>query len=477
MKLRHILAAMMIAVAAGAWSAQADDWPGFRGAHGGLAPDQDLPEDVTKDNVLWKVKLPGVGASSPIVLGDKVLLTAYTGYGGALSKGFGGFGGGPKGDFGGPKGGFGKGPKGDFGKGPKGDFGGGPKGDFGKGGTPDAEQKKLKLLVLCLEGVNGVIIWQKEIEPRLPENNFSGMIREHGYASSTPVTDGERVFVFFGKSGVMAFDLAGTELWRADVGSGIHPMGSAASPVLYKDFVIVNAAIESHALVGLDKRTGKEMWRSEGLGTCWASPVLVDATDGRTEVVLNLPGKIAGYDPETGKELWRCVGIGSPGGMGGTSPTPVTRDGVVYVMGGGGPDPMATLAIKAGGTGDVTKTHVLWRQKVGGSYCSPILVGDQLCWIDGTLQSLELKGGKTAVKDRLYDARGEYVSAVASGTKIFALTRQNGLFVLDGIHKFEKLGHYEFDGDDSLFNASPAISNGRLYLRSNEFLYCVGKRL
>jgi hypothetical protein len=474
MRSRHAFAITTICFAALTSIASADDWPGFRGNKGGIAPDKDLPGRVTQDNVLWKTKLPGVGTSSPIVFGDKVFLTAYAGYGTTISKGFGGFGGGPKGDFGVPKGG---GPKGGFG-GPKGDFGKGGfgKGGFGNGGPPDAEQKKLKLLVLCLDAVKGDVLWQKEVEPKLPENNFSGMIREHGYSSSTPITDGERLYVFFGKSGVLAFDLNGNQLWRSDVGNGIHSMGSAASPVLYKDLVIVNAAIESHSLVGLDKKTGKEVWRATGLGTSWASPVLVDTKEGDTELVLNVPGKIAGYDPQTGKELWHCTGIGNPGGMGGNSVTPVAKDGIVYVMGGGGPDPLATIAVRAGGQGDVTKSHVLWRQRVGGSYCSPILLGDYLCWVDGTLQGLAVADGKTAVKDRLYDSRGEYVSAVAAGNKVFALTRQNGLFVLDGTSKFDKLAHFEFDGDGSLFNASPAISNGRLFLRSNAFLYCLGNK-
>jgi outer membrane protein assembly factor BamB len=444
-------AAVVVSAFASVTLTRADDWPGFRGSKGGVAAEQDLPAQFTKDNVLWKVKLPGVGTSSPILAGDKVLVTAYSGYGTKISR-----------VFGGGKGGFGKGG---FGK-----------GGYGKGGSADPEQKQLKLLIVCLDRTTGEILWQKEIEPKLPEVNFSGMMREHGYASSTPLTDGERVYVFFGKSGVVAFDLAGKQLWRADVGSGTHFMGTAASPVLYKDLVVVNAAIESQSLVALDKKSGKEVWRTKGLRTSWASPVLVETQRGTTEVVLSLPGKVAGYDPQTGKELWHCVGIGSAGGYGGTSPTPVVRGEVVYAMGGGGPAPYACLAVKAGGTGDVTNSHVLWRQKVGASYCSPVLVGDYLCWVDGIVQCLSLADGKTALKERLYDGRGEYVSAVAAGNKVYALTRQSGLFFLDGAGKFEKLAHYEFTGDDSLFNASPAVGNGKLFVRSNAYLYCLGNK-
>jgi outer membrane protein assembly factor BamB len=451
-EMKRILAFVACVVMSSAASfglVHADDWPGFRGASNGVAPEQNLPGQLTKDNILWKVKLPWVGTASPIVANDKLFVTGYTGYGTTISKGFGGgFGGFGKGGFG--KGGFGK-------------------EGFGKGGPPDPAQKKLKLLVACLDRAAGKILWEKEIEPKLPEVSFSGMIREHGYASSTPVTDGERVIAFFGKSGVYAFDMKGAQLWRADVGSGTHMMGTAASPVLHKDLVIINAAVEGQALVALDKKTGKEAWRVKGLSACWASPILVEA-EGGTELVLSLPGKIAGYNPSTGKELWHCQGIGNPGGYGGTSPTPVAKDGVVFVMGGGGPTPAVTIAVKAGGKGDVAKSHVVWRARAGASYCSPVILGDNLCWIDGTIQCLNVADGKSVHKDRLYDARGEYVSAVAAGDKVYALTRLSGLFVLDGAGKFEKMAHLEFDGDESVFNASPAVSDGRLYLRSNAFL-------
>jgi outer membrane protein assembly factor BamB len=427
----------------------AADWPGFRGPDGSArSGDTDVPVQWTKDNRLWKVKLPGLGTSSPILYGDKVFVTAYTGYGTTLSKGM------SKGSFG--KGGFGK---------------------KGKGGGGDAgEQKKLRLLVLCLDRNTGREVWQKEVAPKLPEASFTGFLREHGYASSTPVTDGERLYVFFGKTGVVAFDLAGTQLWQADVGSGTDKWGSGSSPIVAGNLVIVNAAIESKALVALDKKTGKEVWRTRGLGTSWASPLLVATKDGQHEVVLSLAGKVVGYDPETGKELWRCQGIGSSGGFGYTGSTPVARDGVVYVIGGGGPTPAAALAVRAGGRGEVTRTHVLWRQKAGTGISSPVLSGDYLCWVAGTANCLRADTGKVVYRESLYGARSEYVSPVAVGDKIFALTRLDGLYVLAGGEKFQKLAHYDFEGDNSIFNASPAVGDGCIYIRSNEYLYCIGKR-
>jgi outer membrane protein assembly factor BamB len=443
MKARCFLAAFLVSVGSLAWAA---DWPGFRGSQGGVAEDKDLPVQWTKDNFLFKVKLPGVGASSPIISRDKVLVTCYSGYGTTITKGF------------------------SFGKGKgKGGFGG-----FG-GKDTGGDQKKLKLHLVCLDAAKGDVIWKKEIQPKLPEAPFAGFIREHGYASSTPVTDGKAIYVFFGKTGVFAFDMEGNQLWQGSVGAGKHMWGSAASPILTKDLVIVNAAIESGSLVALDKKNGKEVWRVKGVGTSWTTPVLVTTKEGGHEIVLSQPGKIVGYDPDSGKEFWHCEGIVS-GGFGGgyTISSPVVRDGIVYIM-GGGPGGSTALAVKAGGRGNVNKSHVLWRKDNGGSTCSPVLAGDNLCWVNGTLVALSTADGKETGRERLYNSRSEYVSAVAAGDKIFALTRFDGLFVVDG-GNFKKIAHNNFEGDNSIFNASPAVANGRLYIRSNEYLYCIGNK-
>jgi len=447
MKARNIATALLVSSISFALSVRAADWPGFRGSQGGVADDKDLPVQWTKDNILFKVKLAGLGASSPIISGDKVFVTCYSGYGTTITKGF---------TFG-----FGKGGKG--------------KGGKGKGGADAGDQKKLKLHLVCLDPNNGQVIWQKEIQPKLPEAPFTNYITEHGYASSTPVSDGKNIYVFFGKTGVFAFDMEGKQLWQADVGSKTHMWGSAASPILAKDLVIVNAAIESGALVALDKKSGKEVWRVNGVGTSWSTPVLVNTKEGAQEIVLSLPGKVLAYDPANGKELWQCKGIVS-GGFGGgyTISSPVVKDGIVYIM-GGGPFGSTVLAVKAGGRGDVNKSHVLWRKDTGGSTCSPVLVGDNLCWVNGSLVALSTADGKQTGKERLYDSRSEYVSAVAAGDKIFALTRFDGLFVVDR-NNFKKLAHNTFEGDNSIFNASPAIANGRLYIRSNAYLYCIGNK-
>ena len=432
----------------------AADWPGFRGANSAaVSQDKDLPVEWTKDHMLWKIKMPGPGTSSPIVIGDLAFITAYTGYGMTIAKS-----------------GFGKG------------------GGKGKPGDDKAgNQKDLRLLLLCVDVKKGEVKWKKEIEPKLPEINFGGMNALHGYASSTPVSDGKNVFVFFGKSGVLAFDFDGNEKWRKDVGTRTDNWGSASSLALTKNAVIVNASIESDSLVALDKETGKELWRKRGIGRTWSSPVVVDLKDGKQEVVVSLLGKIRAFEPEKGEELWHCKGVGDGSGKGGggfggkgggayTCSSPTVQGDVIYAMGSSPGVTAVTVAVRAGGKGDVTDTHVLWRKNAAASICTPVVYNGFVYWVDGKVTCLtEDKGAKVYVES-LYEGRQEYASAIIADDKIFALTRFDGLFVLGTGEKFKQLAHNTFEGDTSIFNSTPAVSGGRIYLRSNAYFYCVGKK-
>src|SRR5262249_51475711 len=158
----------------------------------------------------------------------------------------------------------------------------------------------------CLERASGKVLWQADVPAKLPEVKWSGRIGQHGYATSTPATDGERVVVFYGRTGVLAYDFAGKELWRADVGQMRNDFGSGASPVLYRNFVLVNASVESGRLLALDKPSGKLVWQLRVQDDSWATPVLVEVPGGRTEAVFNVSTMLLGVDPEGGQELWRC---------------------------------------------------------------------------------------------------------------------------------------------------------------------------
>ncbi len=400
--------------------AGAADWPGFRGPGGlSIAPDRDLPTswDGTK-NVLWKTKMPGPGGSSPIVVGDRVFLTCYSGY----------------------------------------------------GTDDDGRQADLRRHLLCLDRKSGDIKWKKEFQAKLPETRYGGFIALHGYASSTPVSDGERVFVFFGKSGVFCFDLDGKQLWQTSVGTGTDGWGSATSLVLYRKLVIVNAAVESGAVVALDRASGEQVWKAPGIRRSWGTPILVTLKDGKQELALSVPRRVIGLDPDNGKELWHCEGINDY-----ICPSVTAKDGVVYAIGG---RRNTALAIRAGGRGDVSDSHVLWRKNVGANVTSPVVVGEHLFWVSdsGTAYCLKTSTGQQQYAQRLRGADRVYASAVAADGKLYVVSRKKGTFVLAARPKFEQLAHNTIDSDDSVFNGSPAVSDGRLFLRSDRYLYCIGKK-
>jgi outer membrane protein assembly factor BamB len=320
-----------------------------------------------------------------------------------------------------------------------------------------------------VDAKSGKILWQKDVPPKLPENDYNRYLQEHGYASSTPATDGERVYVFFGRTGVLAFDFDGKQVWHTEVGKYLNSWGSASSPVVYKDLVLVNASVESGALIALDRRTGQRVWRAGGVRDCWCTPLVVAVPGGKTEVVLSTPGLLLGFDPDKGTKLWECEGIVT------STPTssPVAKDGVIYVMGASMEGARAVIAVRAGGRGDISKTHVLWRHKGGTNHTSPLLYDGRLYYVSGQVTCLRPDTGAVVFRERLYDAQMEYDSPVAAEGRIYVFTRKSGAYVLKASDKLEVLAHNEL-GDRSIFNASPAVSGGQIFVRSDAYLYCLG---
>ncbi|HKI38799.1 MAG TPA: PQQ-binding-like beta-propeller repeat protein [Gemmataceae bacterium] len=415
--------ACLLLVAFGICSALGADWNRFRGPDGlGVSSEKELPvEWSSKKNIVWKTKLPGPGTSSPVTAGSRIFLTCYTGYAQTTK-------------------------------------------DPGK-------QEDLRRHVLCLDRKEGNILWTKEFEPVLPEHEYKGEGSYHGYSSSTPTTDGERLYVFFGKSGVYCFDLDGKEIWHVLVGKKIDRWGSATSPLLYKDLLIVNASVESGALVALDKKTGKEAWRAPGIGSAWNTPLLVKPSEGEAELVVSVHDWLLGLNPDTGKELWRANGVHRY-----VCPSVVAHDGVVYAIGGG----HTSLAVRAGGRGDVTKTHVVWRQEKGSNVPSPIYHEGHLYWASdngGVINCQEAATGKFVYQQRLEPAAGLiYASPLLADGKLYFVSQKKGTYVVAAKPKFELLAHDVIEDDDSRTNASLAVSNGQLLLRSDQYLYCIGSR-
>jgi outer membrane protein assembly factor BamB len=407
-------------------SAAGADWPRFRGPNGSAtSTEQGLPVTWSDEqNLVWKTELPGPGASSPITTGDRVFVTCYSGYG----------------------------------------VGG------GRAGNPE----DLARHVVCVERATGEILWDKSVHAKLPEDRPGGMLAGHGYASSTPATDGERVYVFFGKSGVFAFDLKGEQLWHADVGDGLNRMGfgSGASPIVYHELVIVNAGIESSALVALDRKSGTEVWRAAANSTSssWSTPFLVEVADGSQELVTAVPGEIWGLNPDTGKLLWYAGAL--PEGAQCTSL--VAAGDMVYAV--SGMQGNAAAAVRVGGRGDVTKSHVVWTTNLGAYVPSPVIHDGYLHWVTdkGIACCLKADSGKTVYKERVPGARDFYSSVLLADGRLYAVSRTQGTFVLAAGPKFELLAHNELGSDTTLCNASPAVSRGQLLLRSNRALYCIG---
>lgn len=405
----------------------ADDWAQFRGSGGsGISGQTGLPvEWSATENIVWKTSLPGHGASSPIVVGQKIFMTCYSGYGTDPNN--------------------------------------------------PGDQSRLRLHVVCADHATGKIQWDKPMTAKLPEQKYGSWMTKHGYASSTPVSDGRAVYVFFGHTGVFAFSLTGKRLWYADVGSKTHGFGTGASPILYENLVIVNASVESENLVALDKKSGRVVWHAGDIRQSWNTPVLVDAGRGRRELVLMTQDRLLAFDPSNGKPLWYCAGSQPPRYI---CPSAIADNGIVYALHGlHGP----LAAVRAGGRGDVTGSQQLWQvPKKGSNVPSPVLHDGHLYWVKedgGIAYCVDAKSGKLVYQERLNPGPGLiYASPLAADGKLYYVSREKGTYVLAAKPTFDLLAHNVISSDDSVFNGSPAVTEGRLLLRSDRFLYCVGRK-
>lgn len=418
-----------------AQQSNAEDWLRFRGPQGtGVAVENSAPPTEFDDqqNVVWKIDLPGAGASAPIIVGDKIFLTAYSGYGQTRD-------------------------------------------DVG-------DMDDLKRHVVCYSKSDGKKLWQKDYTPHLPEDPFAGMgVPEHGYSSSTPVSDGTHVYVFFGKSGVYAFDLDGNQIWHTSVGTGSGSMrwGSGASPVLAGDVLVINATDESNSVLGLNKTTGEELWRNDGIENVWSTPLVVGDGDDQA-IVMSVPYEIWAMYPKTGKLKWFATnGVQDRA----VSASPMLNGDVVVSMGGRS---NTGTAIRLGGDdgADVTQTHTVWSGKSVARIMTPIIYQGNIYAVSrGIATCVDAKTGEEIYKERLPSIgqtaqrrgpNGNYVSPVIAGGKLYQFVKNGGCYVIDARPEFKLLATNHLSQDGSEFNATPAISGGRLYVRSNRYLYCIG---
>jgi outer membrane protein assembly factor BamB len=429
-----LLVAILCVALAGA------DWAQFRGPNSaGVSDEKGLPVKWSAtENVVWRTPLPGPGASSPIVVGDRVFVTCFTGAGEP----------GPRKSRRKEK----------------------PADDEKKPEETKKEIPPIKVHLICVGRGDGKPRWDKAIDVKQPEEGYAGWIAQHGYASGTPASDGQALYTFFGRTGVFAHDLDGNEIWKADVGTKTHGFGTANSPVLFENLVILNASVESGKLIALDKKTGEKKWEADGIRESWNTPVLVPV-GGKQELVVHITGKLLAFDPTSGEKLWECEAAG-----GYICPSVVAHDGVIYAIGGR----RGIMAVKAGGRGDVTDTHVVWKAKPSSNVASPVFHDGHVYMVNtdnGTVYCLDAKTGEIVYEQRLNPNPGRtYASPVVVDGRIYYVSREKGAYVLPATPKFEILAHNVIDDDPSIFNGSLVVSRGQFLMRSDKNLYCIGTR-
>jgi outer membrane protein assembly factor BamB len=383
------------------------NWPRFRGPSGqGVAVGAAPPTEWNNDgkNILWRTKILGRGNSSPVVWGDRIFLTG-------------------------------------------------------------SDEKGKERSVLCFDRGDGRLLWTGKVPPKPPEQ---GVRDKNGFATATPVTDGERVIAFLGSCGLVCYDMTGNLQWcysELKIRS-MHGIGS--SPVLYHDLVILvqdqNQA--DSVFLALDKRTGKVVWESErARAMTWSTPVVVNS-NGRDELVMAGKNTVRGYDPLTGNELWSLEGPTEE-----VIPNIVVGSSMLYSASGrNGP----ILALRPGGKGDVTQTRLAWRTvRVGPHVPSPALVNGRLYSANdtGVFTCLDAMTGKLVYTQRVSDQFS--ASPVVAGDLMWFAAESGTTYVIRASNQFEQVAVNKLD---SPILASPAAIDGTLILRTRDELLCVGRK-
>ncbi len=402
-------------------SAFAANWPAWRGPTGdGVCAETDLPLTWSAtENVRWKIDLPEPGSSTPIVLDDRVFLTQAAG-----------------------------------------------------------ERRTL----MCFDREDGKLRWQQGPAWSKPEQTHD----TNPYCASSPVTDGERVIAWFGSAGLWCWNLDGVEQWHIDLGKQDHIWGYGSSPLIDGDLCILNFGPgERSFLIAVDKRSGKKAWQwdvpppatlegngaKEGYLGSWSSPIVREA-DGKKELIAAMPGGVFAFDPATGRELWHCNGLNPL-----AYANPIAAGDVIIGFGGYGG---AAIGINAGGTGDITATHRLWQEKNNPQRIGSGVVAGEFIFMPsdaGTVQCLDPKTGSLLWQERPKvpgALASSWSSMVRAGDRIYVVTKNSDTIVLRAGPKFEQLAVNSLG--DGMMNASPAASDGRIFLRTHKHLWCIGAR-
>ncbi|HVR30694.1 MAG TPA: PQQ-binding-like beta-propeller repeat protein [Thermoanaerobaculia bacterium] len=323
--------------------------------------------------------------------------------------------------------------------------------------------------LLALDRADGSLEWETLVPPASPES----MYPKNSHASSTPSTDGKLVYAYFGNHGLVAVDFDGRLVWQQSFGDVPTRHGSAGSPLLYQDRIVLyqdHTGPEGSFIAAYERATGQRLWRTPRRETVgWGTPVAIRLEDGRDEIVVSGERRVYAYDPATGKELWSCAGNLSE-----AVPTPVVGEGLLFCSTGrAGP----TLAIRPGGKGDVTGDRVVWQTSKGSPFIpSPIVYDGRLYMVNDMVSVASCHraaDGELLWQGRLGEARREGFSAspVAFDGKVFFTNDEGDTFVLRAGDAFELLRVNSL-GEQTL--ASPALVDGKWYFRTERHLVCIG---
>ncbi len=381
-------------------------WPCFRGPTGqGIAVDEKFPANWSQtENIVWKTALTGRGNSSPVIWDNRIFITSA---------------------------------------------------------SEDGKTREL----FCYDRSNGNLLWKKTAP--VPEN-IEKLYWKNTFASSTPVTDGERVINFFGNSGIVCYNMDGDLQWTKNIGDFTTVHGPGTNPVLYKNkFILIQDQNNAESVfIALDKYTGELLWRQKRdrvMG--WSSPIIVHIND-HDELIYNGSHNIIGYNPETGEKIWTLAGS--------------TKEAVPMIVSGGGllfsvsGRNGTIMAIRPGGNGDITATHLFWKNERGGPHVpSPAYYKNRLYIVNdtGVASCLDALTGETIWRERL---KGRFsMSPVVAGNKIIVTNEKGLTTILEAGDSFKVLAQNDL-GEETL--STPAVIGGRIYIRTATHLYCIGTK-
>jgi len=428
-------AALLFWTLASAIAPEESYWPYWRGpaADGMAEGDAPLSWSDTQ-NIRWQTDIPGRGHSSPVVWGDQIYLTTAIPTETAAIPA------------------------------PSSDRRG-----FGGGNT--GPQPEHQFVIMCLDRKTGSLIWQQAARTAAPHEGYHTTYGS--FASNSPVTDGKHVYAFFGSRGMYCYDMQGKLIWEKDFGIQMRmrmAFGEGTAPFLHGDRLILIFDHEGDSfIVALDKTSGKEIWRKRrDEKSNWSTPLVLEY-NGRRQIVVSASKAVRSYDFEIGDLIWECAGLGMN-----TIPQPVHQDDLVFVMSGYRNPKL--MAIRLGREGDLTNSDaVVWSQTRGNSYTpSPVLHDNKLYVLtdNGLISCYNARTGEPYYHQvRLPKTYSFKASPVGANGKLYLASENEDVIVLRMGETFEVLATNTMP--DQIFIATPAITGGEIFLRSQTRLYCI----